>query len=98
MAATTILRNSIVPAFPVRTSLIGKGSGHDGQTGLAFAHVKFQQSVETGVNNSVQLAPQIPANSASPGVAGTEISDATTGTLYVCMAANKWFKFVGSAF
>lgn len=96
--ASTILRNNIVPPFSTRTPLIGKGQGHDPQSGVAFPHVKFFQSVENGVNASVQIAPQIPATSASPGVAGTEVYDAATGTLYKCMLANTWFKFVGAPF
>lgn len=96
--ASTVLRNSIVPPFPVRTPLLGKGQGHDGNTGIAFSHIKFQQAVENGVNASVQINTQIPASSGSPGVAGTEVYDNATGTLYKCMAANSWFKFVGAPF
>lgn len=98
MASGTVLRNNIVQPFPVRTSLLGKGSGHDAQTGLSFPHTKFFQSVENGVNASVQINTQIPASSSSPGVAGTEVYDNATGTLYKCMAANSWFKFVGAPF
>lgn len=96
--ANTIQRNNIVPPFPVRTPLLGKGQGHDGNTGMAFGHVKFQQAVEAGVNNSIQLAQQIPTSSASPGVPGTEIYDNSTGTVYKCLAPNSWFKFVGTPF
>lgn len=98
MASGTVLRNNIVQPYPTRTPLLGKGSGHDANTGVSWPHVKFFQAVENGVNGSVQIAQQIPASSASPGVAGTEVYDNATGTLYKCMAANSWFKFVGAPF
>ena len=93
---STILRNNIVPPFPVRTPLLGKGTGHDGNTGIAFVHVKFQQAVENGVNGSVQINATVPANSASPGTPGSVAFDANF--LYYCYATNSWRRIPGSAF
>lgn len=98
MANSAVPRNNIVQPFSTRTPFIGKGQGHDPQSGVAWPHIKFMQSVEAGVNSSVQLAPAIPASSSSPGVAGTEIYDKATNTVYKCIASNYWIKLIGTTF
>jgi hypothetical protein len=95
--ASTVLRNTIVPPFPVNTAPIEK-STEKSTPRLTYPHVKFFQSVEQGLNSSAQTTPNIPASSTSTGEAGTFAFDKPTLSLFVCMEKNFWVKFVGTAF
>lgn len=80
-----------------------------GQTGVSFqalvtqlANNNLQLSALLNDLNTtlkgiglVQFAA-VPANSASPGVAGQISYDATH--LYLCVASNSWIRFTGSTF
>lgn len=96
MASGTVLRNNIVSAFPTRTPLLGKGQGHDPSSGVSFPHTKWFQSVENGVNASLQIVGTAPVSSTSFGVPGSVAFDANF--LYYCYAANSWRRIAGSAF
>ena len=96
MASNTVLRNNIVGPYPARTPLVGKGQGHDAQTGVSWPHVKFFQSVADGVNAAPQFVAQAPASSTSSGEAGSIFADANF--VYFCVAANTWRRVAVSAF
>ena len=93
--ASTVLRNTIVPPFPVNTPPIEKSAEKSGPR-LTYPHVKFFQSVEQGLNSSAQTTPNIPTSSTATGEAGTFAADANF--LYYCFSKNSWRRIAGVAF
>lgn len=100
MASNTVQRNAIVAPFQVNTPLIDKdqfnSKGRPASSAVTRSHVVWLQSVEAGINATVQITATIPAHANSPGQPGTIAFG--PNVMYLCVGQNQWTKFTGAAF